>query len=390
MKRIFFLCMLLALCLMICGCTSRQLEEQLLVIILGIDETEEGHIRITVKVPSNSDSTSSSSGGKEGKGGDASTGGEQKGYLLLEATGRKFTDAINLLHATTPRTLNFSQTREVVIGEKAAQSDDFIMLIHSIYSLPRMRAQAALVICKDEAHAFAAEQRPFVGMRLSRYVETTLSNYAGKGFVPTTTLGDGLRDLGYGFQDPLLIYAAVNQFDHIQTTTADNILDAVPGSLARKSVNPIEFFGAAATDGISVSGMLTGYEMALLHLIDGDVQSLSIQTQDDNSIPIFARAPATLTVDLDRHPAVLQVILQCEARYAAGFEPQAEDLERRLAQDIQKTIQHLQHLRCDGIGFGNIAIRNFITVDAWEALHWREVYCSAQVEVQVSVQLRDN
>jgi len=149
MKKIIFLWLLL-LCLFLSGCMSRDLEEQLLVIVLGIDETEEGNVRITVKVPSNSDSGSSPPSTGEGE---AASGGEQMGYLLLEATGKEFSDAVNLLHATTPRTLNFSQTREVVIGEKAAQNTDFSSLLHDIYALPRMRAKAALIICKDDANS---------------------------------------------------------------------------------------------------------------------------------------------------------------------------------------------------------------------------------------------
>ena len=205
MKKAMLLIFCIFLCFTLSGCISRELEEQLLVIILGVDTTQEGNIRISVKVPSNS-----ASGGGSGEG--ASSGGEQMGYLLLEATGGHFADAVNLLQATTPRTLNFSQIREVVLGHDAAQSPQFSTLLYSIYSLPRMRAQAALIICRDQAYDFVKEQKPYVGARLSRYVETTLENYAGKGFVPDTTLGQAVRDLGYSFQDALLIYGAVNDF----------------------------------------------------------------------------------------------------------------------------------------------------------------------------------
>lgn len=391
MKKCLLTLLALA-CLLLPGCTGRQLEEELLVIVLGIDETDTGNIHLTVKVPSNSDSGGGGGAPSEGQNSsneDAAAGGEQMGYLLLEATGKKFSDAMNLLHATTPRTLNFSQTREVVIGEKAAKSARFITLIHDVYVLPRMRAQAALVICKEDANSFATEQKPYVGMRLSRYVETSLSNYAGKGFVPTTTLGEALRDLGYGFQDPLLIYAAANSFEQSEVPNKSNVLDAEPGTLPRKSVNPIEFFGAAATDGISVSGVLTGYEMTLLHLLQGDVQSLSLQPEEDVLVQIFPRSPATLKVDLSVRPAVLSISVLCEAQYAAGFHPEEEQLREMLIHDIQRTIAHLQTLRCDGAGFGNIAVRQFATVEEWEALNWREVYAQARVEVEVLLQFRE-
>lgn len=107
MKR-RLLAVLLIGCLLLSGCMSRQLEEQLLVIILAVDEMENGDIRLSVKVPSNSGVNSSSGGGN------GSSDTQQMGYFLLEATGKTFPDAANLLHATTPRSLNFSQVREVV------------------------------------------------------------------------------------------------------------------------------------------------------------------------------------------------------------------------------------------------------------------------------------
>ena len=160
--------LLLVLCLLLSGCLGRDLEEQLLVIVLGIDRTDDDLIRITVKVPSNSDSGSSPPTSGEGE---AAAGGQQMGYLLLEATGRRFSDAVTLLHATTPRTLNFSQTREVVIGEKAAQSTDFPSLLHDIYALPRMRAQSALVIGKKAPAAcpVCAHPQSFFEVRKANY-----------------------------------------------------------------------------------------------------------------------------------------------------------------------------------------------------------------------------
>ena len=383
MKRMAVLLLCLSLCLS--GCASRQLEEQLLVISLGLDKMEDGHIRLSVKVPSNSGSSGGgqSGGGEEG----ASSGGDQMGYLLLEATGRAFSDAMNVLHATTPRTLNFSQIREVVFGEAAAADKDFADMLEAVISLPRIRENAALVACKGDANTFIEAQKPYVGIRLSRYIETTLLNYAGKGFVPNTFLGRAVQDLRYGFQDPLLIYGAINTFANAPAEEK-NALDAKAGTLARKSVNKVELFGAAATDGVSVSGVLTGYEMALLHLVQGDVQYLNIQAGDGLAIPIFAVCPATLGVKMGETPVRLTVRLVCEAHLLPDEPADAEALRTVLERDITAAIGHLQALRCDGLGFGNIAVRSFATVQEWESISWRDRYTSAQVDVQVTVHMR--
>lgn len=379
MKRILIFLLLLSL-LPLSGCMSRQLEEQLLVIILAVDETENQKIRLTVKVPSHA--------GGNGGGESAGQGGEQQGYLLLEATGEDFTHAVNVLHATTPRTLNFSQVREVVISDRLARENDFSRLLFNIGALPRMRSAATVIICQGEAKSLAENQKPYVGTRLSRYVETTLANYARKGYVPITTLGEGMSLLGYGFQDPLFALGGVNDFSNAADETGGNELDAIAGQLPRKSANRVELFGAAATDGIRVSGELSGYEMSILHFLWGSGESLSVPSSMGSPVPVYARVPATLGVEIQENGAILKISLICEGHYAPGHMPDAKELSRAITRDIENVIRRLQQLRCDGLGFGNRAAKKYLTVSEWEKMNWRDVYCAAEMEISVSVQLR--
>ena len=371
MKRI---CALLLLCCTLSGCGGRQLEEELLVIVLAVDQTDTGETRLAVKMP----------GSKE-KGNAGEESGGDEGYLLLEATGRDFSDAFTLLNVTTPRKLNFSQVREILIGDAAARDTRLALLLQQIDALPRFRCSAAVIVCRGEAYAFAQSQKPYVGTRLSRYAEASLSNYADKGFIPNTSLCVGVRDMGYGFQDPLFIAGAMNDFSHQDDLPADNALDALPGQLPRKSANAIEVYGAAATDGISVSGYLTGYEMVLVNLLWGRGKALTLHQTEDVPLDILPARPALLQADLSRRPAVLRVQAACIVHYPPGFPPDEEALKARLTRDIADTIRHLQALRCDGVGFADAAVRQFLTLRDWEALSWREVYTAAQIEVSVEL-----
>lgn len=374
MKRYWAL--LLLSCLLLCGCGDRKVEEELLVIVLSIDQTE-GGVTVGVKVPA----ISSASGGQQ-------DGGKQGGYMQLEATGHTFSDAVSMLNATTPRRLDFSQVREIVIGETAAALPGFQLLLRQIDALPRLRCSAAVIICRGQALDFSEQQKPYLGVRLSRYAENTLSNFAGKGFTPSTDLCQGVRDLGGSFCDPLFILGAVNDFSFAQSPPDGNSLSGQAGGLPRKSEEPIEMFGAAATDGISVCGTLTGYEMALIHLIQGHVEALSLIV-DGVSLHITARVPATLSVDTSRAPVTLKVSLLCEARHSPGNAPNEKNVENRLREDIAALIARLQAMRCDGLGFGDAAVRHFLTVADWERFRWRDAYVQASVEVTVTVQCRE-
>ncbi len=375
MKRFF--CLLLISCFLFSGCAGRNVEEELLVIVLAIDRVESGNVTVAVKVPANTSAAGNSKASSDG----------QAGYMQLEATGHSFTDAVSMLNATTPRRLNFSQVREVVIGDEAARQKDFAKLLTQIDALPRFRCSAAVIICRGSALQFAENQKPIVGMRLSRYAENTLANYAGKGFTPDTDLCAGRRDLDGGFRDPLFILGDVNDFSSADEPNADNSLADQAGGLPRRSIEAVEMFGAAATDGVSVCGYLTGYEMALLHLTEGHVEALTVRV-DGVPLHVIASGPAALNVDIASGQAVLRVDLRCEAKYPQGSQTDENAVQALLEQDILSLIAHLQALRCDGVGFGQIAVRRFLTVQDWEAFGWREVYTAARVQVRVTVQLR--
>ena len=371
MKR--FISFLLCCALVLSGCSPRQLEEELLVIALTVDRSETGEVTVSVKAPRS-----------------AAAGGDDDSYLMVEASGHTFSDALTMLNAATPRPLNFSQSREVIIGENAACQEDFARLLRQIDALPRFRCSAAVIVCKGRAADFSKAQKPYVGTRLSRYTETSLSNYAGKGFTPKTTLCDAVRDLGYGFSDPLFILGAVNDFSASTPDHDENTLDSLAGELPRRSAETVEVFGAAATDGVCVSGYLTGYEMALLHLMEGHVEALSLRDGQDNAVRVLASRPAGIRVELMREPVLLSVRVFCEGKYSPGHPPDEAFITRQLVQDITAVIRHLQALRCDGFGFGCHAVRQFATVQDWEEARWRDAYCSADVDVQVDLRCMEN
>ena len=213
--------LLLISCLLLCGCADRQVEEELLVIVLAIDQADSGKVSVAVKVPANSSAAGGGSGGQEQ---------DQAGYMQLEATGQSFSDAVSMLNATTPRQLNFSQVREIVIGEAAAKQPDFGPLLQQIDALPRFRCSAAVIICRGSALSFSEKQKPYVGMRLSRYAENTLANYAGKGFTPSTDLCSGVRDFRYSAPTPLGPHTLCAENDAASTSSAPTSMGTLPNA----------------------------------------------------------------------------------------------------------------------------------------------------------------
>ena len=113
-------------------------------------------------------------------------------------------------------------------------------------------------------------------------------------YVPGTTLAKAVRETGCGWQDPLLILGAVSEEENNQPN--ENVLDVPANQLPSTSVNKAKFYGAAATDGVRVSGTLTGYETALINLLRGNTQSLILTDEHGFPLTLYAANPAHLSI----------------------------------------------------------------------------------------------
>lgn len=336
-----------------------------MVVVFSADVRENGSVTVAAKVPR------------------YASGGEQEdhpsGYLLLEASGNTFDEAAAMLNATTPHELNYSQVREIMIGEKAAEDPGFLSMLEKIDQLPRFRCSAALIVCRGEGRALASAQKPFIGERLSRYADSALSHYAGKGYTPDTDLCAALRDMGYGLIDPMLILGALNDFSSAQSI-GNNPFDEKAGSLPRSSPESMEVFGAAVTSGSRVCGYLTGYETALLKLAEGRLEGLTLKEKDE-TITVSSVSPAKLTVICNTDPVKLSVSLPCRFSYPSGHPPDEQAAAARIEHDLTQVLRYLQELNSDALGFGRAALCLFPTAQAWDAFQWREKYRKASLRV---------
>lgn len=358
---------LLLAMLLLTGCGGRQMEEELLVIVLAADRDGEGNFRLSVKAPAATQQEN-----------------DEKGYLTLEAQGGSFAEAMMLLHASTPRRLNFSQVREVMLNNEAAENDSLPALLREISALPRFRGAAAVIVCPGGACEAAARVKPYMGLRLSRYTEDSLTDASEKGFTPSVTVLTALRDLGSGLADPLLILGDINRFSEEGPSGAG--LRAVAGDLARKSADPIDLFGAAVTDGKKVTGYLTGDEMALLHLLTGGGHFYA-ENLDTRPVTLYARTPAELSVRLSDRPIRLEIRLLCDARCAPGDAVNEAALRAQEEERIRALIQRLQRLDCDALGFGSRAARGFLWIRDWEKLDFKRLYREADVSVHFTARV---
>lgn len=368
MKRVCFVCLCCALCLCLCACSDMPLEKQIPVVSMGVDKTDKGY-SITVKTPKNKAQQS-------GGGGD-----EKQAYLVVSADGADFAQAVNALHVSLPRNVNFSQVREVVFGEKMARAGDFAAIALLAADLPDMRLLATPMMCNGEASEFLKKQEPELGARLSKYIEGTLQNAIEKGNIPPVTLGQLTRDLGLGWSDPPLVCVSADAKppEEFPAQPMDMPVDDTP----QKGVSVV-LAGAALTDGVSVCHTLSGYEVHLLGMLLGKARDCVINTEKgyityDKWLPTRLSAPQKDG----------RFTLKAEVFVRARGAPQADQAyaEEALRSELEKLLKTMQRVKSDVAGFANQAVRGCLTLSDWEKLDWRTKYAEADTDITVHVLL---
>ena len=212
MKRLIALALCACFALPLTGCTNA-LDLYLMVVSMGVDVAGDG-VTVTIKVPSYA--ASAQSGGEEGGEGSAS-----QTYLTISASGADWAQAMTALSAATPRSLHFSQLREVVVGMDSLQHARLPDLLACIDRLQSARTQAMLVMCPGKAQEFITRQQPFIGKRLSKHIDAALKTYESIGVIPSSPLANVLRDyMGYWrFAAPLQVGDYVIFEDMLHYTT---------------------------------------------------------------------------------------------------------------------------------------------------------------------------
>ena len=379
MKRSFRLLVLAALlfaCLLLGGCgNGREIEEYLFPIMLGLDAAGENQLQITVKALSGNAGASGSE--------DAQEMGGDTGYITLSATGHDYVQALSLLRATIPRTLNLSQMREVVISETLARSQAMAPLLSDIQRYDRANGNATLVVCAGRAQEVLEKQQAYVGTRISRYLEILLSQYQEKGTIPYATLLSASRAFSGDTMAPLAVYVAINEFDARLPVSEENTLGMLPGHLDRESPNPVEYMGSAVFSAGRMTGTLTGAQTQMLRMLTGDFTTL--QYSVDGVEYVLRRLwPAHRSVRTRPSGESLCAQLWLSAQALDGTPVADPDaLAQGLAQDARALLSLLQALGADAAGFGRTQLWRHLTLASWAASGWPDRYANCDIEVEI-------
>ena len=401
MKRLALLALLLGSLFLLSGCGGGQeIESCLFVLSMAVDPAPEGNLTVTVKAlsgtqdaaPSGGSSGSASSGAQEESGqaqnpqnSNSGLEASEPGYIVLSATAPSCLRALSMLSATTPRTVNLSQLREIVMNRTLAETDATLSILKEIHAMYRANGEAIVVVTPDDAGDFIRRQHAILGVRLSKYLEVLFEHFSEIDTIPPNAqLASVISAMESDTLDAAAVYAAGNAFDSTLVLGDGADLDRLPGHLPRTSPAENEYLGAALFSGPRMVGTLTGEETGLLCLMMGKAQRRTAfigNAQYRTNLPTRVKR----TIDGD---GALHVRISMNLTRTAG---EAEESEQEIAASIERqcvnVLLRLRAASCDAVGFGRLAIRRCLTVPKWEALDWPMLYGTLPVRVSVRVKV---
>ena len=407
MKKALLCLSLLALCLTLTGCGGGQeIESCLFVLSMAVDPAPDGNLTVTIKALSGTQEaaegslSSSSAGSAEQAGGAGMPGDEsaaksggsagleatEPGYIVMSATAKSCLRALSLLSATTPRTVNLSQLREVVISRTLAETDATLTILKEIHAMYRANGEAIVVVTPDDAGDFIRRQRAILGIRLSKYLEVLFDHFSEMDTIPPDAqLASVIAAMESSTGDAAVVYAAGNAFSGTLALSGESDLDRLPGHLPRTSPAENEYLGSALFSGPRMTGVLTGEETGLLCLMMGKAQRRTTFIGDAQyKTNLHTRVARTLGSE----DGALEVSIRMSLTRIAGDAHEAQAL---IAQQIEQAcvgvLQKLQAASCDAIGFGRIAVRACRIIPDWEETNWPLVFETLPVRARAKVKV---
>ena len=353
-----------------------QVENQAYAVVMGIDQSEDGGMEITVTLPQIGSSSTDGEG----------SGGSQGKYFHVSVQGTNYESALEKLDWAVPRNLNFSQLKAVVFAREVAEDAGFPELIKSVVQTERLFTAAYVVVCEENAKDFVAAMKPVMGARLSADITAMFDHYAAHGLIPDTTLAD-LYYRGMSFySEPMAIYGVRSpKTQEAQTSVSAMALAGDPARLASEieTGSDVHYLGAALFSKEGMCGRLDGAQAVLANLLRNALESF-VYEFEGQSIELSPVGTCSISIDVDAEPVKIRIGTKMAAVSQQEM-PDTERLKQALRADMNEVISMAQGLGVEPFGFAEKAVRSFGTIKSWREFDWEERFRSAEVEIEIGI-----
>lgn len=411
LKRISAIILLVTLfcgSLTACSSDSREIDDDIYPLAIGIDKGTTNKVRITLQYPTYKGGAGASSQG--GKGGQSEEN-QAEGSNIHTIEAASIVEALNLINTAISRTVVLSHAKMLVISEDFAR-EGIEKYILSTIRFRDFRQTVQVVIVNSTAEAFIHENKTNIGESLSKAVELMFYQGNKNGYFPQVNVDYLYERMLSPYCEPVAIYAGINNFNNLDKIKGNENSPLVieknylPGQLPRSGVAKREFLGTAVFAGEKMVGALNNNETRYFLMITGDFERgifTILDQQDPTSSVSFdtklGRRPK-ISAKFENGKPVIDVKLNIEAdvvtiqsRIAYDDKDKFNELNCMLKSyveaGIKETIEKTQkEYKSDIFGFGFAVAKKFLTLQEFLQYDWLTHYPDAKINVDVVTNIR--
>ncbi|WP_446898573.1 Ger(x)C family spore germination protein [Clostridium sp. LBM24168] len=384
------------------GCyDSSEVDNQIYPILIGVDKGINNKIFLTIQYPTYSSSQENNGGVQASKGGNINS---------VEAP--SIIEACQLLNMEVSRIVTLKHVKAFVFSEEIAEQG-IGEYVASIQRYREMRSTVNIIVTRGRAEDFIKSNQPGIGPSISKMTELLLSQSKHTGYFPQGAFFEFYRNVLSTYEQPIAIYAAVNDFHQIQDKASEKGESPLipgkgykPGEVPIKSRNGRQIAGTALFYGDKMVGYLDNYETRYYLMVTGDFKS-GIVTIDD---PEKKDSPIVTYLTLRRKPIIKSVfengrpVINIDIKIDADIASIHSRINYEKMNRIDSLNNYLQQFILDGIvntikktqikynsdafGFGHAVSKNFKTIQEWEEYNWSHHYKEAQINVNLDLKIR--
>jgi len=412
MRKLTFLriFLLTAFLILLTGCyDSREVDDEIYVISIGLDKGTTNKVRLTIQYPTYMDDTGGS-GGQQGEMGGMESPKKQGKSNIHTIECSTILEGIDMLGMAISRRVSLMHAKMVVFSEEFAR-EGIGSYLAPVTRYRETRTSMAVVVVRGTAEDFIKEVRTNIGGTISKAVEFMFLQARYNNYFPYVHFKDLYRNMVSSYQQPVAIYGGVNNFDNIPDQAVEEPPLVVkkgflPGQLPRRGVAKREFTGVAVFSGDKMVGVLDSYETTYYLMLTGRFPTGAVTFEDPN-------APGTaIVLDLrnGRKPRIKARIqdgkpiidinvklegeiesIQSRINYEERgmLEALNQHIQQVLYDDMMKLIEKVQkEYKADIFGFGRYLAANFATIQEWEEYNWLSRFSEAQINLDLDVHIR--
>lgn len=408
MKKVYKIVLLiLTFSILLTGCyDSREVDDEVYAIAIGVDIGKNDMLRLTIQYP-----TYKGPGGGGDKGG--GKGDEQKNKQessnvhTIEAP--SILQGVDFFGMAISRRVSLIHAKMIVFSEEFARKG-IGQYIAPIQRYRETRSIMQVVISRGKAEDFILENKSNIGGTISKATELRFdqSNYTA--VFPQIMFHDFYRGLVAPYGQAIAAYAGVNKNELEEAengaTNVDETKGFLPGEVPRKGVSKLDIAGLAVFHGDKMVGSLNSLEASCYLLMKGKHQTGAFTIRDkfdptkvlvvdvrNSRKPIikayFKKDKPVIDVHLSLEADLESVPSRVNYEQLGKIEVLNKQLEDYLATETNKIVKKTQNeFNSDIFDFGKWIAPKFLTIQDFENYDWLKHYKDADIKVYVDVNVR--